>query len=320
MDKRIILDFGERSFFAPFSMLMIASKILAMRKANPDLRVDVRDYRNFIYPAHVGFFDMLGWDYGRRVGEAWGSENYLPITRISRSVLEESPGDRFYEVQDLIERHAERIAVVMARDVEAHRNLGNALAFSVREVMRNVFEHSKCDHLYYAAQHWPKSNKVEFAIIDYGIGVRRGLYQNPNFRTQSNKEAIEWSLLPSVSGTTHINDRTGRWSNSGYGLYMTSRLARNGGNFVLVSGDQAVHLGPTSKSNYTTSFPGTALRFNLSVERIGDVEARLREFREDGARIAKHVNGSGNRPPSAMSTILRRDFSQFSSHGGRGSD
>jgi hypothetical protein len=98
------------------------------------------------------------------------------------------------------------------------------------------------------------------------------------------------------------------WFNSGYGLYMTSRLARNGGNFVIASGATAVHLSRKTKNNYATSFVGTALRFNLDVNEIGNVQSRLQEFRKEGAEIAKTIAGSGNRPPSAMSLLLRRDY------------
>jgi hypothetical protein len=100
------------------------------------------------------------------------------------------------------------------------------------------------------------------------------------------------------------------WHNSGYGLYMTNRLARNGGNFVLASGVSAVHLSRKTKNNYSTSFPGTALRFNLDVNQIGNVRERLALFRKEGAVIARTIAGTGNRPPSAMSLLLRWDYAQ----------
>jgi hypothetical protein len=90
---------------------------------------------------------------------------------------------------------------------------------------------------------------------------------------------------------------------------MTNRLARNGGNFVLASGGSAIHLSNKTKNNYRTSFPGTILRFNMDVDKIGDVQARLAQFREEGFVVAKTITGSGNRPPSAMSLLLRRDYS-----------
>jgi hypothetical protein len=185
----------------------------------------------------------------------------------------------------------------------------DSLSYSIRETMRNVFEHGKTDSLYYCAQYWPRSNEVEFAVADFGIGIRRALAHNPNFRFDNDKQAIEYSLLPSVSGSTQLPRTSENWHNSGYGLYMTSRLARNGGNFVLASGTSAVLLSSKTKTNLRTSYPGTIVRFNIDVSKIGDVQSRLAQFREEGFRIAETIAGSGNRPPSAVSLLLRRDYS-----------
>jgi hypothetical protein len=91
---------------------------------------------------------------------------------------------------------------------------------------------------------------------------------------------------------------------------MTNRLARNGGNFVLASGNSAIYLSRKTKSNFETSFPGTVLRFNLDVRQIGNVQERLAQFRKEGTEIAKTIAGTGNRPPSPMSLLLRRDFTR----------
>lgn len=308
MHDRLTIDFGNQQlFFSPFYMLFLGAKLKALKSRNPSLRIDVKNHSANAYPGHMGFFRMFGIDVGRDVGEAWGSENYIPLTCIERSHLYEQPTDRYVELPDLVQRHADKVARVIARGNDSS-DMFNVLSFSIREVMRNVFEHSQSDTLYYCAQYWPRSNKVEFALADFGVGIRRGLSENPNFRFNADKQAIEWSLLPSVSGKTHLPRTSNTWYNSGYGLYMTSRLARNGGNFVLASGSTAVHLSRKTKTNYRTSFPGTALRFNLSVDEIGNVKDRLDEFRKDGFELAKNIAGSGNRPPSAMSLLLRRDY------------
>lgn len=308
----LTLHFTEGTFFAPFSMLFLASKLKSLKERNPALAIDCTGYKENGYLAHVGFFRFLGFDHGRDIGEAWGSDSYLPITSLSREQLYEKPDDKWEELPDLIQRHADKIAAIMARDVDKNRDLFDVLSYSVREVMRNVFEHSGANTLYYCAQYWPRSNKVEFAIVDFGMGIRRGLGTNPNFRFATDKQAIEYSLLPSVSGKTHLPRTSNNWFNSGYGLYMTNRLARNGGNFVMASGTTGIHLSRRTKTNYQTTFPGTALRFNMDVDEIGSVADRLSEFRRDGAILAKQISGSGNRPPSAMSLLLRRDYDRRS--------
>ncbi|RWI99959.1 hypothetical protein [Mesorhizobium sp.] len=306
---RIRIEFEDPSFFSPFSMLFIAAKLKAVRTKNPDMKIDLKNHQGLLYAAHMGFFRMFGVDHGRDIGEAWGSENYLPITCMDRASFYTQAGDKYAEIGDLIQREADKIARVITRDRPEHKSMFDVLSYSIREMMRNVFEHSNSDRVYYCTQYWPKSGKVEFAVADFGIGIRRGLGCNPNFRFPTDKQAIEHSLLPSVSGKTHLPRVSETWHNSGYGLYMTNRLARNGGNFVLASGATAIHMSRRTKHNFQTSFPGTALRFNLDVGQIGDVQAKLNQFRREGQEIARSISGTGNRPPSAMSLLLRRDFS-----------
>jgi hypothetical protein len=307
-ESNVSLAMGEERWFPPFSMLFLSAKIRAWKASNPSSRLILMDYKNHAYLGHMGFFRMCGAEFGKELGEADGSRNYVPITRVRREELYEGGADKFTELGDLIQRHADRIAAMISRDESGKTDMFNALSYSVREVFRNVFEHSDANEAFYCAQYWSASNKVEVSIADLGIGIRKGLGTNPNFRFGTDKEAIEASLLPGVSGKTHLPRRSETWFNSGYGLYMTNRLARHGGNFVIASGRKAIHLTRATKTNLDTSFPGTALRLNLDVEKIGNVRERLASFRKDAAKIAAEIKGAGNRPPSAMSLLLRRDF------------
>jgi hypothetical protein len=198
---------------------------------------------------------------------------------------------------------------MISRDASHKTELFNALSYSLREMIRNVFEHSECDRVLYCAQYWPMASKVEVSMLDRGIGIRQSLGTNPNYRYRTDKQALEMSLLPSVSGKTHLPTTSDTWGNSGYGLYMTSRLCRHGGNFVIASGDAAIGLSQTlSKKNYNTSLRGTAIRMNIDTLQIGSVEARLDQFRREAPEIAKQHLGRIPRNPSYMSLLLRKDF------------
>lgn len=303
---KLTFDVGEPRFFSPFAMLILGTKIKQFRQRYPKVKIDFANFEHHEYLSHMGFFKLCGFEFGRDVGEAFGSETYLPITCIERESLYEGDLDKYEEIQDLIQRHVDRLALVLVQDKPSNPILFDVLSFGVREVMRNVFEHSGSQHLYFCAQYWPKSKKVEFAVADFGKGIRAALGENPNFRYNSDKEAIEHSLLPNVSGKTHLPPTSSIWRNSGYGLYMTSSLARCGGNFVIASGSKAIHLTRLGgKSNYDTAYKGTIIRMNFSIDEIGDVQERLAEFREDAKRMA-HIAGNSPRPPSAMSLLLRK--------------
>lgn len=305
---RLIINIKPKMFFSPFSMLFLAAKIKKFTQKCPGTTLIFNGWDLCPYLSHMGFFDMCGFVHGKDVGAAWGSANYLPITRITRDSFYVENVDKYEELPDLIQRHVDEVSRILVRNNPDSKNIFDVLSYSIREMFRNVFEHSESDSLLFCAQYWPKSNKVEFSVVDFGVGIRKGLATNPNFRFKTDKEAIEYSLLPSVSGKTHERRVSSNWFNSGYGLYMTNRLARNGGSFVIASGDSAIHMTKKTKYNYQTSFAGTALRVNLNVDEIGGVQARLNEFRKDGQVIASKISGSGNRPPSAMSLLLRRDY------------
>lgn len=306
-DERIVIEMPEGMNFTPFGMLFLATKLRHF-KERTSCKVIFNGWDRYDYLSHMGFFDLCGFRHGKEMGAAWGGANYLPITEITRKSFYEKDTDKWSELPDLIQRHADRAALVLARDKEKNKSLYDILSYSVREIFRNVFEHAETDRLFFCAQYWPKSEKVEFSVSDFGIGIRKALGGNPNFRFATDKQAIEFSLLPSVSGKTHLPRQSNNWFNSGYGLYMTQRLARNGGNFMLASGNDAIFLSRKTKENFHTSFHGTILKLNFNVADIGSVKDKLDQYRIEGAEEAKKIAGSGNRPPSAMSLLLRRDF------------
>jgi hypothetical protein len=305
---QVRIDVGVDRWFPPFSMLFLATKIRHFKNSAPHIKLLIYNYKNHEYPAHMGFFAACGIEYGRKIGEAWGNRNYLPITSISRNQLYESDFDKYSEIQDLIQRKSDQISAIISRDFDKKTDFYNVFTYSMRELMRNTFEHSQCTELFYCIQYWPSRNKIELSIADSGIGVKQALSENPNFRNLSNKESVEMSLMPSVSGKIHSTRVSDVWFNSGYGLFMTSELARHGGNFVIVSGDIGIYLSRKTKMNYRTSFSGTAVRINLDITQIGFLANRINEFRDKGAKIAAKLRGSAQRPPSAMSLLIRRDF------------
>lgn len=223
--------------------------------------------------------------------------------------MRNAEGSDVAELGDLIVRHAEDIAAVLSRDEKRISDLFNVLAYSLREMIRNVFEHSGTNTVFYRAQYWPKRNAVEVCLLDRGIGIKESLSANPNFRFKANKQAVEMSLWPGVSGRTHLRQNTGNWANSEFGLYMISRLARHGGNFTIASGDACIVLSKTlKKENFATRLHGTAIRVDFDASEIGNVTDRLAQFRKEAPNISKQFAGLRAHGPSYMSMVLRRDF------------
>jgi hypothetical protein len=307
--ESFVLNMGEGRHFPPFPMLFLVAKLLEFREHHPNTHIQLKNEHFHTYAAHMGFFRASGFKVGNEVGEATGSARYLPIRALTRSELRNAPDSKIEELGDLIQRHADDIAAMISRDEDRKSDLFNVLSYSLREMIRNVFEHSGSDSVLYCGQYWPKRNVVEVCLLDRGIGIRESLSLNPNFRFKTDKQALEMSLWPGVSGKTHLRQYSNNWANSGFGLYMTSRLARHGGSFTIASGDACVVLSKTlKKENFSTRLHGTAIRVNLDVAEIGSVSERLEQFRKEAPGISRKVAGLRTHNPSYMSMVLRRDF------------
>src|SRR5271154_3555495 len=128
------------------------------------MTIILKNHRRQEYLTHMGFFNLFSPTFGHIISEFGGGDNYLPLTCLKRDSFYETPTDKYQEFQDLVQRHADKLARMIARNNDDNKEMFDALSYSIRETMRNVFEHGKTDSLYYCAQYWPRSNKVEFAV------------------------------------------------------------------------------------------------------------------------------------------------------------
>lgn len=80
-NESILFDFTKYSENNPFSNLLIANTIRNFRRHHKN-RCQLRPNQE-TYLSHLGFYQMIGADCGKHVGEARPSDNYVPITRIT---------------------------------------------------------------------------------------------------------------------------------------------------------------------------------------------------------------------------------------------
>ena len=257
----------------------------------------------------MGFFKAFGLDFGNSPGEAAGSSTYIPLTIIEVDDLQDEAARTFSHVGDIIENKTSGIAKILTRQEEG--DLVDTLTFSIREIMRNVVEHSQSDIIEYCAQYWPSKHLVEVAILDIGRGIKGGLSKNPFLVINSERDALHLALLPGVSGKMYkgVKKRENdHWQNSGFGLYMTSRICRNGGSFFIASNDKSLLLTSEQKSDKECNYHGTALRLRIDTRSITNYKEMLDTYRNEGYESAKRFSKNNAIEPSVASTMLARDF------------
>jgi hypothetical protein len=247
----------------------------------------------------MGFYRSFKLPHGKRPGEASGSERYLPITLLKATDLEADRQDMFEHFGYALERRADRLATILAQGKNA---LSDSLSYSIREIMRNVFEHSSSDSLWFAAQAWPTHQLVEISILDEGVGVRTSLANNLCYNAKCDESALLLALEPGISGNAAAGKGDDPWNNTGYGLYMTSQLCKRGGNFAICSGERAIFLNADGLTLHPTAFRGTAIRMRLYLPELTTLAGMLEELHEEGGRRAE---ANSNHLVLSASKLLR---------------
>lgn len=310
--EELIFDFTKTKTVEPFGMLVVASEIERCVAAHPEARFTCKNYENMRYAAHMGFFKSFGLDFGRKPGEALGGRNYIPLTYFDSTEIRLAAARHGLDVGDEVEAQSKRLAETLAGADEGE--VFETLAYSIREIMRNVVEHAQVERFGVCAQYWPTKGRAEVAIVDRGIGLRESIKANPHIDASTDKSAINYALMPAVSGKAfkgarHLEKR-GPWTNSGFGLYLTSRICRNGGNFFISSGSTGMLLtsGKDSKRYYDTSLSGTAVRLTIRTENLDSLRNALAKYRADGFNIQQKYKEIVRIDPSSASLMLSQDF------------
>lgn len=304
-----IFDYSLLTTCEPFGMLLTAARMRQFMASMPHVRFGHMHFEGKEYPDYMGFFDSIGVQFGQNTLRKKGSFTHLPITYYDVIQLKEEAREESVYVGETIEKRSASLANILSQQ---NPKLEEYLTYSLREIMRNVVEHSESDKIWFAAQYWPSRDWVELAILDEGIGIRKSLTNNPNINLKREEDAILLAIEPGVSGkvfTTSGKKKGGsffddQWQNSGYGLYMTSSICQNGGNFLILSDNLSLLIEGTEKKLVHTNFRGTAIRMRLRPSLVRNLSKHLEELREEGKKRAKENKESTILSASKVSRML----------------
>jgi len=306
---KVTFDFNGLTHVEPFTMAYISTELQRFCSTRSQCEYFADNFEHHSYAAHMGFFKAFGLEHGNAPGEARGSNSYIPLTILKVEDLTQKAQELYEPVGNIIEQESNRLAKVLTHEDDG--DIVDTLTYSFREIIRNVIEHSDSKVLTYCAQYWKTRHTVELVVLDSGIGIRTALSSNPNYKNCTDREAIQYSLLPAVSGKFFkgVKRQTSNvWQNSGFGLYMTNRLCRNGGSFFICSGNSGLLLNATGKIDYETSYQGTALRMVMELTNMKDLKTKLERFKKEGYDIASQYSQGTPIEASAASMMLSRDF------------
>ena len=299
MPKALTLDFRAVEFAYPVGTLIAGREIrhfvrsrqergLLTMVAGIDGMKPAHSFLNFI-----GFFDFVGIPNKIKVGTARGSGSYVPIRRYSRAdVIGAQPADS-KSIHNAIVRRAEELADVLV-GCRPEAPSYQAVLYSLKEVIRNVFEHSGASECFVAAQKW-SNGLVEVGVIDEGMGIKASLQQA--IACQDDLDAIRSAIKPGISRAMKLDESSNQHGNSGFGLYVLSELGRCFGRFTLGSGTAVLQIEKGESRAGTASFHGTFVGLQLadSIHDFGGVLndiVSVGEADAEAAGIAAHASRS----------------------------
>lgn len=156
-----------------------------------------------------------------------------------------------YKIDDLVKESYENMEYVgetiekKAKEILVKYNFNkkysNFYAYIMREIMRNVVEHSEAKELILMI-YSNDLNDFGFKVIDNGIGIRKSLNINPNYDIVDDTTAIAFAIRPGITRSWRRDPlRDDAWQNSGFGLYMVSNIMNYlKGIFEITSGNSSL--------------------------------------------------------------------------------
>ncbi|MEO0633846.1 MAG: ATP-binding protein [Pseudomonadota bacterium] len=307
------LRFSNCSFGEPLPMLLLAKRFSELVRRHPDVAFQLRSRESQFrgYAEHIGYFRLLGFGRGNRPGEAIGSSTYIPIERLSISEMIERAGNQ--PIGRAVSGLARRLSTLLSQHTEGP--LFDLFEYSFREIIRNSLEHSCGEELILFGQYWPARDRVEIVVMDDGVGIAENLYENEHIECKTNADALKFAILPGITGVPRAErvEQDERWGNSGFGLYVTSRLCSEGGLFRLLSGSGSLTLANGVRTEHPWPFGGTCVQLRFSTRDAASRIQRIEEIVTEGKQEWQAIVGE---IPVAASAASRMLASHFDHRGG----
>jgi hypothetical protein len=290
-------DFGKVSFATPGWMISIGAALRQFREEREEIGCKGVNFHHLTYPAHAGFFRFFGMKFGKALAAASANERFIPITPLLVEDIKDEAVEQMEHHGETLQRSSEKLIEVL---LQSHGTPAfQALSYAMREIMRNVVEHSGSTDLAYVAQFWPGTGVAEIAITDRGIGLAKSLSSNPKIGRVSDDQALELGVQPGVSSKTWRKQSSrSDWNNSGYGLYMVKGLCvASGGALSIASGSLARTWSKRGGTTVPTHLQGTTVVLQLNSDNLDGIDRELEKLRGE-ARGGKPSPASLSLNPS----------------------
>lgn len=135
---------------------------------------------------------------------------------------------------------------------------------AIYEIFVNAQIHSETTYIYTCGQFFPQKNKIEFTIVDIGIGFKEKINRRFNSNLTS-VQAIKWAMIDKNTTKTDIS--------GGIGLAILKEfIEKNRGKMQIVSDDGFYQFDCDGEfsQQFRGSFPGTVVNLQFRTDDNGN--------------------------------------------------
>lgn len=252
-DKRVLLDFGENSWFSAELTTLLG--VIITRFKNNNFKVFISEMSNKVelILQKNGFLA----NYGINSGAEDTYETTIPFFFVPANSIKEI--DYYLRESVFSKISGLRKKSFSSSDIELMEN-------AVYEVVHNIKDHSESDFVIMCGQYYPHKEKVVFTIADTGVSLPTKVRDNVN-PFFSDLDCIDWAIEKGNSTKTI--------ESSGLGLYDISQQLSSNGTLHIISKNAYWMLerqGDIVKKKLTYSFEGTLLNLEFHLGKNDIVE------------------------------------------------
>lgn len=229
------------NFLKPFHLITLGLSIQKARLENFRLPKKLEGYA-----IRMGLWDALNISPPYNVPRRPEEGRFIPIHGFCGRKDGKDENDISCRLSNLTKKH-------FSANPANETALNNCLS----EIINNFFDHANVDTqpCLLAAQSWPRSNRVQIAITDVGIGIRESLSTNPDL-----SDKLHESNACKIASEYGVTSKPTE-GHSGYGLTLAKDLMNGcNGTYLLLSNNEYFSPNmPESASTMNFFWQGTLL-------------------------------------------------------------
>lgn len=242
---RIIIDNADHQWIEPVGLVSLAAAIRNLRYGRTHTcAVDFTAPEKLEYWQRMDLLSVVGIERDEGFRRYPAAGRFMELCSIGS----------FGEV-DLAAR---RLLDVVPDDPD----LRQFFYYCLSELLNNAFQHGASDmEPQTCAQVWPDRRRGQIAVADCGIGIKRALEFNPDFRPATDAEAISLAMRPWTSGRAHLRGPYAEYGTKGNGLFVIRRLIEGVGGRLVIASQTGLRdvLAAREVSPAVGSWPGTVV-------------------------------------------------------------